>query len=179
MKTIFLTGPKHSGKTSTGKALASICSRDFIDIDDLVKSRTGKSPRALYIEGPEIFQKAEAEALGSLLKTESSGPIIIAAGGGLADNPGALALLGENKTALLVYLDISADTAWERIVKNSSRELPPFLQTENPRETHRALHERRAAAYRRLAGLIIEGEGKKPEEIAAEILKGLSNGAIA
>jgi shikimate kinase len=179
MKTIFLTGPKHSGKTSAGKVLASLCSRDFIDLDDLVKSRTGKSPRALYIEGSGIFQKAEAEALGSLFETENPEPRVIAAGGGLADNPGALALLGENKAVLLVYLDISANTAWERIVKNSGGELPPFLQTANPRETHRALHERRAAAYRRLAGLVIEAEGKKPEEIAAEILNGLSGGAIA
>jgi len=66
MKDIFLTGPKHSGKTRAGKALASLCLCEFIDLDELITLRTGKSARQLYIEGKEIFQKAEAEAVESL-----------------------------------------------------------------------------------------------------------------
>ena len=167
MRSIFLTGPKHSGKTSVGRALASLCSGAFIDLDELVTERTGKSPRTLYGEGPELFRKAEAEALAAVIDSVAAGPRIIAAGGGLIDNSGALALLAKTDAPAPVYLSVSAETAWKRI--SAAGELPPFLNTGNPRETHRVLHERRAAAYRQLARLLIDAEGKSHETIAREI----------
>ncbi|MDR1575295.1 MAG: shikimate kinase [Treponema sp.] len=176
MEDIFLAGPKHSGKTSAGKALAALCSGRFIDLDELVAERSGESPRSLYTEGPAVFRKAEAAALAALIGSETiPGARIVAAGGGLIDNPDAIALLENTKTALCVYLDVSAETAWERISGAAGGELPPFLKTGNPRETHRALHERRAAAYRQFARLTIEAERKSPEEIAREILERLTH----
>ena len=65
--------------------------------------------------------------------------------------------------------EISVKTAWSRIA--ASGELPAFLQTENPQESHRVLHERRAAAYRQIADVVIEAEEKTSDEIAMEILK--------
>jgi shikimate kinase len=173
MTDIFLTGPKHSGKTTVGKALAFLRGCAFIDLDELITERAGKTPRALYRESPEIFKKAETEALATLMScgTNETGRII-AAGGGIIDNPDALALL-KNSCAVLVYLEVSAGTAWERIIANSGGELPSslpaFLQTANPQETHRALHERRAAAYQQLAKMVINAEGKSPQQIADEI----------
>jgi shikimate kinase len=173
MEDIFLVGPKHSGKTSAGKALAVLCFGRFVDLDELVTERTGKSPRALYTEGPAVFRKAEAGALAALIGSKPPGLRIVAAGGGLTDNPDALALLEKTKTALPVYLNISAETAWKRISGAAGEELPPFLKTDKPRETHRALHERRAAACRKFARFTIEAEQKNPEEIAREILERL------
>ncbi|MDR1838502.1 MAG: shikimate kinase [Treponema sp.] len=171
MKSIFLTGPKHSGKTSAGKALALLCSCDFIDLDELILQRTGKSPRQLFSEGPEIFQKAEAEATAAIAGTDSAGQgrRVIAAGGGIIDNHEATVMI-TNFGATVVYLNISAAAAWQRIVNSADGELPPFLRTENPQETHRVLHERRAAAYQQFANVVIDAEGKTPEEIAGEIL---------
>jgi len=183
MKTVILTGPKHSGKTSAGIALASLCSCEFIDIDDLILQRTGKSPRQLYSEGQAVFQKAEAEASAALLGVDGGerrsvigvdggeGRRVIAAGGGIIDNEEASAVLKKDGAAV-VYLNISAECAWDRIAR--SGELPPFLQTENPRETHRVLHERRAAAYSRIADIVIEAGVKTPREIAEEILSHLN-----
>ena len=179
MKDIILTGPKHSGKTTTGKALASLFSCDFIDIDELISQRTGKTPRQLFNEGQAVFQKAEAEALAALVDSGGSSvgsfsvengdgtkKRVIAAGGGIIDNSEALSIL-KKSGAVMVYLDISAESAWDRI--SAAGELPPFLKTENPRETHRALHERPAAAYLQIADIVIETEGKPPQERAAEI----------
>jgi len=174
MRYIVLLGPKHSGKTSAGKALSALLSCGFIDLDDSIAQSSGKSPRALYIEGPEIFRKAEAEALAAIFQSGATGaasPLVIASGGGLSDNPEALTILASNTAAVAVFLDISAKTAWERI--SGDGELPPFLKTENPEATHRALHERRSAAYRQLASLVIRADGKNPQEIAQEILNWL------
>jgi len=176
MRYIVLLGPKHSGKTTAGKELAALLSGGFVDLDDYITQRTGKSPRALYIEGPEVFKKAEAEALAAIFqppfleaeKAQSSPPLVIASGGGLIDNPDALSLLKNNAAAISVFLDVAVKTAWERVRK--AGELPPFLKTENPAETHRSLHERRAAAYRRLAALVIKADDKNPPEIAREIV---------
>jgi shikimate kinase len=174
MKTVFLAGPKHSGKTSAGRALADMVSGVFTDLDEHIQRKTGESPRTLYTQGPGIFREAEAKALEDLLNT-GAGPDgspafnIIAAGGGIIDNPGALALC-EKTGVVSVYLEVSAETAWERIRRAAENEgLPPFLNTPNPRESHRLLHERRAAAYRAWARFRVSGEGKSPEEIAGEI----------
>ncbi|MCL2185313.1 MAG: shikimate kinase [Treponema sp.] len=166
MNKIILTGPKHSGKTSAGKALASLFSCDFIDLDDLITKKTGKTPRQLFIEGQSVFQKAEAEAASTLMTQNRF--FIIAAGGGIIDNSEAIAAI-KNSGTTMIYLNISANLAWSRIAAGG--ELPPFLQTENPQETHRALHERRAAGYVQIADIIIDVDGKSPEQIAQMVLK--------
>jgi len=175
MEDIILTGPKHSGKTSAGRELALLCSCFFIDLDELILQRTEKSPRQLYSEGVAVFQKAETEAMEAVVssKTEAGqGRRIIAAGGGIIDNPDAVAIF-KKSGAVVVYLNISAAVAWQRI--SAKGELPPFLKTENPQETHRSLHERRAAAYLQLANIVIEAEGKTSKEIAVEILQCFDN----
>ena len=168
MQSIILLGPKHSGKTSVGNALAALLSADFVDLDDYIAQKSGKSPRALYIEGPEIFRKVETEALAAIFESEAVSPLVIASGGGLIDNPSALSLLQKNTAVISVFLDVCVKTAWERINRNG--ELPPFLKTENPQETHRSLHERRAAEYRQFATFSIKADNKTPEEIAEEIM---------
>jgi shikimate kinase len=175
---MLITGPKHSGKTSAGRALAAFLGTGFIDLDELIEQQTGKSPRTLYREGPEVFRQAETRALASLLAGISPGPAVlgvVAAGGGLIDNPEALELLQRRdlseKAPIVVYLEAAADTAWKRInrVAGETGELPPFLNTENPRETHAALHARRGRAYKELASLTIDVEGKTSEDIGREI----------
>ena len=170
MDNIILTGPKHCGKTTAGKALASLISGSFIDIDEEITQRTGSSPRELYKESPAVFQKAEAETITALAGVSNAGKRVIAAGGGIIDNPEAGVLLAslKNSGSKIVYLDLSAAAAWERI-NAGSKELPPFLQTDNPQETHRILHDRRAAAYRQIADIVIDAEGKTPYIIAEEI----------
>jgi len=172
---IILTGAKHSGKTTVGKILTSILLCDFIDLDELIFQKTGKTPRQLFIENPDIFRQNETDAITTLFNRFPAanflgGKRIIATGGGIIDNPDALAILNKTREkSTVVYLSISADCAWRRISQAENGELPPFLQTENPQETHRILHERRSTDYRQLADIIIEAEEKSSEQIAEEI----------
>ena len=163
---ILITGPKHSGKTMCSRALEKMTGTEAFDLDEILERQTGKTPRVLFNEGAEVFRKAETEALA--LALSSVNPQIIAAGGGLIDNPEALALVKGCDHIVTVYLDVSAETAWQRIIAEG-RELPPFLKTENPKETHHHLHKRRAESYKAWANITIDAENKTPEEIAQQI----------
>jgi shikimate kinase len=175
---ILITGPKHAGKSAVGQALARLSGGVFTDLDELVEQKTGKTPRALFKEGPELFRKAEARALAAAVRKvppcTEGGRRIIAAGGGLIDNAGAERLLKRIPDIVSVYIDVSPDTAWRRILAGAAGgELPPFLNTENPWQTHLEIHTRRAAEYRAMARIIIDGENKTPQDIAAEIMASL------
>jgi shikimate kinase len=185
-KIILITGPKHSGKTSVGAFLAELLGAGFIDLDELVERQTGKSPRSLFKEGSGVFRQAETRALASIVPLAAPGTVgrgtawVVAAGGGLVDNAGALELLrrpefsGEN--GAIVCLEVPEDTAWERIrgTAQETGEWPAFLNVKNPRETNAALHRRRIAAYREIASLRIDGTGKTPEAIGREIASRLA-----
>ena len=165
--TIVLLGPKHAGKTSAGVFLARFRKGEFIDLDRLMEQRTGKSPRTLYRADPGGFRKAEFRALEAALEPSAAPVRVIAAGGGIIDNDDAVELL-KTSGASLVYLEVSAETTWKRITQPGDG-LPPFLNTENPRETHRKLHERRNAAYKRLSHITVSGEQRPPDAVGGEI----------
>jgi len=173
---LILVGPKHSGKTSTGKALAKLISGTFFDLDDELARLSGKSPRELFLQGEQAFREAELGAAKHLLQlinmeqhTALHEPYIIATGGGIVDNPPAMDLLKHSGT--IIYLELSPETAWKRIQITAERSgsLPPFLRTGDPEKTHRKLHERRANLYRELADLIIDAE-QEPPELRANII---------
>lgn len=174
-KIISLVGPKHSGKSSVGKELARLLGADLLDLDSCIEEQSGKSPRVLYKEGAEIFRKAELESLQTILEKSGGNAslIVLAAGGGIIDNPKAAALLREK--TLTVYLEVSSETAWNRVAESSrmSGELPPFLQTDNPKKTHRELHERRSHAYKEFSAYTINAENADIETISREIKKHL------
>jgi shikimate kinase len=173
VSTLFLTGPKHCGKTSAGKALSSLLSErkiscDFLDLDDVIVKRTGKTPRRLYLEDPAIFQKAEAMAIAEVVESPGRRPSllrVISLGGGSIDNEKAVSTL-KRSGGTFIYLSISAEAAWQRI---ADKELPPFLKTNNPQKTHKELHNKRMVEYLKFADIVVQVEGKSPEEIAEEI----------
>jgi shikimate kinase len=83
-----------------------------------------------------------------------------------------MALLKNPGGPLLIYLEVSPETAWDRICRSvrAGGGLPPFLDTDNPQDTHRLLHIKRSAAYKDCAHISIAAEGKTPEAIGREIL---------
>jgi len=157
-----------------GRELARLLALPFYDLDALIEERTGQSVRSLYIAGPELFRQAEEAALNALLLLPENG--ILAAGGGITDNPGALALLRKadvqgGSVHTIVYLDVPAQTAWQRIA--NAGELPPFLRAETieaSMEKHRMLHQRRSDACREIARFCVFAGTKPPVELAEEIL---------
>jgi shikimate kinase len=146
----------------------------YCDLDSLVEKQQGKSCRELYTKGAEIFRKAECAALFSALDPGGKkSALVLSCGGGLCDNAEALEALkaARNRSGspklIIIAMETSADTAWERIRKGGK--LPPFLQTDDPKETHRELHERRTALYRSLADVALSVDGRQEKDVAEEL----------
>jgi shikimate kinase len=164
-------GAKHAGKSSAGAALARLYGGRCLDLDELLTVQTGETPRQLYLQSPTLLHTAESAALATALAVKTERLLVIAAGGGIIDNPAACLHL-QAADLILVCLAISAQAAWRRI---SAGPLPPFLQTDNPQESHRILHERRTNQYRLLAHLVIAAERKSPDQIAHEIMQRIND----
>lgn len=166
MPLIVLLGPKHSGKTTAGKELAALLNLPFFDLDALIETETGKSVRALYVMGEELFRRHESAALSALFEKQRRG--VLAAGGGIVDNGAAMKLLA-GADAVTVCIEVSSQCAWERI---TAAGLPPFLRApslEASRAKHRALHDERTERCRKAARFTVNGEGKTARETAGMI----------
>lgn len=198
MDCIILTGIQHSGKTTAGKSAAGRLDCDFYDIDGIIEKRTGMSCRELFVQqGAEAFTQAEIEAcifLKNLLQnrreeTENAGTeieqsagtpakslqAVIAAGGGICDNPRALAVL--ETMGLFIYLHAEEETAFERICARAQRtgSFPAYIENRcpvNDAERRSVFHEvymRRTAEYKKKAHIHIDTEGLTPGEVSSAL----------
>ena len=98
---IVLVGLSGVGKSTIGKALAERLGWPFLDTDDLVLQREGKTAAALIIErGEAAFRRLEEVVV---LEAARQTPAVIATGGGVVLSPGNRRALGER--GFICYLD--------------------------------------------------------------------------
>ena len=166
---VVLTGFMGAGKTTVGRALASLLGVAFLALDDAVSALEGRGPRELIdAEGEEYFRAAETRALRRELERGTAR--VIATGGGAWTLERNRALVREHG-CLSVWLDAPYDLCRRRIEECGSVSERPFAR--DPARA-RELYEARLAAYR-LANLRV---GVAPdsgvEELAARIANALA-----
>ena len=77
---IYLIGFMGSGKTSIGKRIAKILNYNFLDMDDYLERKFGKSiPDIFKDDGEGRFREMERETLHNTFEMKN---VVIAAGGG-------------------------------------------------------------------------------------------------
>ena len=77
---VVLIGYRGSGKTTVGRLLAERLAKAFVDCDEVIVARQGKSIREIFLtQGEEAFRKAETQVISELA---SSTDCVIALGGG-------------------------------------------------------------------------------------------------
>jgi shikimate kinase len=177
---IFLIGYRGTGKTTVARELAARLGCDWIDADDVIEARAGKSIAQIFADdGEGTFRDLEAGAVGALSRpSTSSGPIgkrhkVVALGGGAV-------LREENRLAicsaggLVVWLMASTDTILERVAADSATaNRRPNLTTGGGRSEVEALLAQRTPLYRECATLIVDTEGKSAAAVADEIVSRL------
>ena len=116
---LYIIGFMGSGKTTTGKRVASLLGWSFVDLDKKIEEHTGlKIPEIFSLHGEEHFRIVEAEALRSL-DTETN--TVISTGGGTP-------CYGSNmeymlQTGLTIYLKLTPRQLMSRL-SNSAEDRP-------------------------------------------------------
>ena len=155
---IFLVGFMGAGKTTVGRALALHLEYDFLDLDDLITSRAGKSVQEIFSEdGEPHFRSLESDAIQSCGYMVRS---VIALGGGAyvrKDNRLLLRAIGKT-----VWLDCPIEICLRRISDDETR---PLLGDESQMQ---ALAAQRRASYAQ-ADLVIQTGDLSPQELAIQI----------
>jgi shikimate kinase len=116
---IFLIGYMGSGKSTSGKKLASLLGYEYVDHDELIEKAVGKPVHDIFREdGEDRFREMEHHMLISLMNRDN---IVISTGGGTPCNYNNMQLMNEN--GLTIYLKMSANTLVNRL-RNAKSERP-------------------------------------------------------
>ena len=167
---ITLTGFMGCGKSSVGRCLSELLCCPFIDLDEAICGRAGKSiPEIFASEGETEFRKLEAETLRSILTPSLQHRMVIALGGGTVMTPECSEIVKER--SVCIYLKASIDTLVRHLETEASGR--PMLQGDSLRSRIEELMNLRSKAYEAIAHITIETDGKSIDAIAEEIVNRL------
>ena len=162
---IFLLGFMGAGKSAVGKALAAKLNRRFIDTDDLIESKFGKSINSIFEDdGEEFFRDLESSALEeSVMQTDA----VISCGGGIV-------LLEKNretirKSGTSLFLNASPDLLLSRLKNQRERPLINGYKGREKLEKIKELLSERLPLYLK-ADFRFDSGGKSPEALVEEII---------
>ena len=188
------------GKSSVGRCLSELLCCPFIDLDEAICDRAGKSiPEIFASEGETEFRKLEAETLRSILtpsdavRTEKQSLPLQAMGPSLCGQRGStvspslqhrmvIALGGGTvmtpecseivkERSVCIYLKASIDTLVRHLETEASGR--PMLQGDSLRSRIEELMNLRSKTYETIAHITIETDGKSIVAIAEEIVNRL------
>ncbi|RZJ58951.1 MAG: shikimate kinase [Flavobacterium sp.] len=168
MKKIILTGYMASGKTTIGKQLAMACGFPFIDLDEFIEQKTGKTVPEIFAQDGEIkFRRLEHESLKEIVNDIPDG-FVLSLGGGTpcyADNHKFL----QREDVISVYLKAGIAELLERIGGQGQQR--PLIDTIKPQEMEEfiAKHLFDRSYFYHQAKHVISVDGKTPEAIVKEI----------
>ena len=159
---ITLTGFMGSGKTTVGKVLADFLGCPFMDLDDLVVKKAGKSiPDIFAQDGEPAFRQLEAQVLRKTVEKYAESTAVLALGGGAILAPASAALLHEK--TVCIYLRATLDTLLARLEgETAGRPLADASLADRLAS--------REPIYEKTAHVIIDTDGLSPDEVADEII---------
>ena len=138
---LILVGLPGAGKSTVGRALAQRLGAPFLDFDEEIERREGKSIARIFAEhGEPHFRRLERTLTEEL---RSAAGMVLSPGGGWITNPDVVALV--RPPARIIYLRVGVETALRRL--GSARATRPLLQRPDPLAELRGLYERRRALY--------------------------------
>jgi shikimate kinase len=164
----FIIGYKNSGKTTIGKQLAVRLHMEFVDLDEVIEKREGKTVPEIYIAlGDDGFRVKEWEALKEIVKKDN---VVVALGGGApchCDNMNLIEQYGE-----VIYIQLDNDTLVSRL-KNATKNRPIVLnKTDEELQMYiRDIRSRCEHHYLR-AKYYVEGKGITVERIIEALHSG-------
>ena len=143
---LILIGLPKSGKTTLGRKLAVLLGLSFIDTDDKIAKKYGKSVRDIFKEeGRKKFRKIENDLLYTLKGVKNS---VISLGGGTPLDQKDHFFIKSLGT--VIYVKTPVEVIWKRM---KLEELPSYLSLENPYQSFLTLVSEREKVYEILSDL--------------------------
>jgi len=159
---LTLIGFMGTGKSSVGRYLSALLHFRFVDTDELIESKAGRSVTEIFAQaGEEIFRGIERQVVNELTRVRRA---VISTGGGVAANQTNLESLKSH--SLVVCLWASPEVIWERVHNQTHR---PLLQGENPMARIRELLAKREPFYKQ-ADVLVNTEMRSIKEVAQQVL---------
>ncbi|MFC1915446.1 shikimate kinase [Chloroflexota bacterium] len=147
---IALIGFMGVGKTAVGRKLAERLDKEFIELDDLIERRAGKTISTIFQkEGEEAFRELE---IGVVKEVSGRKSVVIACGGGVVLNKINIDRL--KKECLIVYLTASPEVVLKRTAADKTQR--PLLEVADKTLTVKELLYFRKPFYEQAADIIID-----------------------
>lgn len=159
---LVLVGFMGTGKTSTGRVLAERLGRAFVDMDQRIEEREGRTIPDIFAQSGEPYFRALERALVQELAAQRN--LVIAPGGGIVLNPDNVRDFAA--TGHVICLRASPEWILQRVGADANR---PLLQTEDKLGRIRELLARRQALYDAIPAQV-DTDGLTPAQVADRIL---------
>ena len=135
---LFLVGFMCSGKTTLGQSLARCLDAPYIDLDEAIEQRQGRTISRIFAEsGEEEFRRVEHSVLNALIAETAGSFAVFALGGGTPCRPGTMEKL--NDAGITVHLDTNIPRFVERLLLGADRR--PLVAGKNEEEITRLVTE--------------------------------------
>jgi shikimate kinase / 3-dehydroquinate synthase len=155
---LVVTGFMGTGKTTSGAEASAMLRLPFVDLDEVVARRAGRSiPEIFGGEGEAAFRTLERAAVADAARL--SGTVIATGGGAVLDEAG---FAGLSRNAAVVVLTATADELARRLAGKGGR---PLIDAADPGRLA-ALLDERSDAYAR-AGEAVDTTGRTTADVAA------------
>ena len=168
MRGIVLIGYRGCGKSTVGRLVADRLQLPFVDMDERIAQRAGRSIADIFAEdGEQVFRKLESEMIGEFA---SNNPSVLSVGGGAVLREDNVARLREHGT--VVWLKADAGTLWARIARDAAsvHQRPPLTRLSGVAEVIQVLAEREPL-YQSAAHHVVDAAGDDPAAVAQRILR--------
>jgi shikimate kinase len=155
-----LVGPMGAGKTTVAALLAEAWSVPVRDTDADIEAAEGRSISDIFVDDGEVhFRSLEAAAVADALATHDG---VLALGGGAVLDPAIRDLLVDLP---VVFLRVGLSDAVKRVGLGVGR---PLLLG-NVRARIKTLLDERTPIYESVARVVVDTDGRSPEDVAAEV----------
>ncbi|RUM72831.1 MAG: shikimate kinase [Sulfurovum sp.] len=164
-KNIILIGFMGVGKGTTARAFAKKYGVYNIDTDDLIESKENKEVKKIFEKkGEAYFRQCEQQTADWIEQCVKG--TLISCGGGFYK------VKNINKLGTVVLLDASFEWIHNRLksAKNSEQKLAKRPLFKDPKKAKKLYHEREKA-YKKVADVVVNVEGKSLDEVLKEIAK--------
>jgi shikimate kinase len=163
---VVLVGMMGTGKTSVGRRVAAALGWRFVDSDEQIEARTGRTVREIFeADGEAAFRVLERDALAAALADPA--PAVVAAAGGVVLDPANRDLLRD--AGKVIWLTAEPEVLVSRVDTGDHR---PLLAGD-PLGTLRRLAAERQTLYRDVADEVVPVDEIDADAVAALIVSEL------